>query len=371
MKRQAHDVIVVGGGAAGIGVAVALVDAGGEDQLVLERHRVGASFTAWPDETRFLTPSFPTNSMGMLDLNAIAIGTSPAFSLESEHPTGKEYARHLRDVVEILDLPVREGTTVLRITKIADEFVIDTEQDTLRAKHVIWAAGEFQYPRLKGFIGCELCRHTANVDRYEDLEGDDFIVVGGFESGIDAAYHLASRGNEVRVFDHGCPWQENTSDPSVALSTYSMERMQADAFRSHVRLHPHTPVRSVSRTEDGYAVSTVDGVVHTTSVPPILAGGFLGGHRLVMDLFDQRDDGYPLLTEHDESTRVPGFYLCGPAVRHDDHIFCFIFKFRMRFAVVAKSIATSLGLPASRLEEYRHWGMYLDDLSCCGEECIC
>ena len=146
MKRQVHDVIVVGGGAAGIGVAVALKDAGVEDQLVLERHRVGASFTAWPDETRFLTPSFPTNSMGMLDLNAIAIGTSPAFSLESEHPTGKEYARHLRDVVEILDLPVREGTTVLRITKIADEFVIDTEQDTLRAKHVIWAAGEFQYP---------------------------------------------------------------------------------------------------------------------------------------------------------------------------------------------------------------------------------
>ncbi len=58
-------------------------------------------------------------------------------------------------------------------------------------------------------------------------------------------------------------------------------------------------------------------------------------------------------------------------VRHEGVVFCFIFKFRMRFAVVAKAIATSLGLPASRLEEYRHWGMYLDDLSCCGEECIC
>ena len=36
---------------------------------------------------------------------------------------------------------------------------------------------------------------------------------------------------------------------------------------------------------------------------------------------------------------------------------------------VAKAIANSLGLPAEELENYRKWGMYLDDLSCCGEEC--
>jgi hypothetical protein len=52
-------------------------------------------------------------------------------------------------------------------------------------------------------------------------------------------------------------------------------------------------------------------------------------------------------------------------------MFCFIYKYRQRFAVVAKSIATSLGLPADGLEMYRQWGMYLDDLSCCGQECVC
>ena len=70
-------------------------------------------------------------------------------------------------------------------------------------------------------------------------------------------------------------------------------------------------------------------------------------------------------------TIMPGLFLCGPAVRHDNHVFCFIFKYRQRFAVVAKAIATSLGLPAEGLEMYRSWGMYLDDLSCCGEECVC
>ena len=62
-------------------------------------------------------------------------------------------------------------------------------------------------------------------------------------------------------------------------------------------------------------------------------------------------------------------FLCGPTVRHDNQVFCFIYKFRQRFAVVAKAIATSLGMPAEELEKYRIWGMYLDDLSCCGEEC--
>ena len=88
-------------------------------------------------------------------------------------------------------------------------------------------------------------------------------------------------------------------------------------------------------------------------------------------VFERRDDGFPLLSEHDESTIVPGVFLCGPAVRHENHVFCFIYKYRQRFAVVAKAIANSLGLPAEELETYRLWGMYLDDLSCCGEECVC
>lgn len=56
---------------------------------------------------------------------------------------------------------------------------------------------------------------------------------------------------------------------------------------------------------------------------------------------------------------------------HGDQVFCFIYKYRQRFAVVAKAIATSLGLPAEDLEEYRDWGMYLDDLTICGQDCVC
>lgn len=365
------DAVVVGGGAAGVGVAIALKHAGIENFVVLERRTVGSSFASWPAETRFITPSFPTNSIGMLDLNSIAIGVSPALNLEVEHPTGQEYAWHLQAVAEFFELPVRQHTDVMRVTQVGNDFRIDTADETLRTKHVVWAAGEFQYPRLNGFVGSELCRHTATIASYEELDGDDFIVVGGYESGVDAAYHLAYRDKRVRLFDRGCPWKDESSDPSVALSTYSLERMHEDRFEEQVELIPKTPIASVTRVDAMYEVATEDGRRFQTRVPPLLAGGFEGSHKLVADLFERRDDGFPLLSEHDESTIVPGVFLCGPAVRHENHVFCFIYKYRQRFAVVAKAIATSLGLPAEELEKYRQWGMYLDDLSCCGEECVC
>ncbi|MEL6195913.1 MAG: NAD(P)/FAD-dependent oxidoreductase [Myxococcota bacterium] len=369
--KRSYDAVVIGGGAAGVGVAVALRHAGVERFAVIERHSVGSSFASWPAETRFITPSFPTNSIGMLDLNSIALGASPAFSLGVEHPTGKEYADHLRGVAQYFKIPVHEHTDVKGVVPEDEGFRIDTGDQSLHAKHVIWAGGEYQYPRVNGFAGSELCQHTATVSSYRELEGDDFIVVGGYESGVDAAFHLAGRNKRVRLFDTGCPWESESSDPSIALAPYTIERMRSEAFAQHVELYPHAPIVYVGRGDSGYYAITADGESFETPVAPLLAHGFEGSHSLVADLFEQRDDGFPLLTEHDESTIVPGVFLCGPAVRHDNLIFCFIYKYRQRFAVVAKAIATSLGLSAEALEVYRTYGMYLDDLSCCGEECEC
>lgn len=370
-ERDLLDVIVIGAGAAGVGVGVALTHAGIENFRIVDRHRVGASFDLWPTETRFITPSFPSNSIGMLDLNSVAIGVSPAFSLEVEHPTGRQYAGHLRGVAKYFQLPVRENVDVLRVAKVGDTFLIDTAKETLRAKHVIWAGGEFQYPLQDAFPGQEHCRHTATIRSYDDLSGDDFIVIGGYESGVDAAYHLAKEGKQVRLFDKECAWGDESSDPSTALSTYSLERMREEHFAERVTLFPNSPIASVKRIDDAYEVTTSDGRACWTPESPLFAGGFAGSHSLVAELFQSREDGLPLLSEDDESTITRGLFLCGPTVRHDKHVFCFIYKYRQRFAVVAKAVATSLGLPAEDLEQYRQWGMYLDDLSCCGEECVC
>ena len=366
-----YDVIIVGAGAAGIGVAVTLVDVGLKNFIIVDRDTVGSSFSSWPDETRFITPSFPSNSIGMLDLNSIAVGVSPAFSMKIEHPTGKEYAAHLQDISNYFKLPVCENIDVKEIEKDGEQFRLKTQNETLIAKNVIWAAGEFQYPRSGSFVGSEICRHTATVGNYADLEGDEFLIIGGYESGVDAAYHLAKRNKKIHLFDLESPWDEDSSDPSVSLSTFSYERMRHPTFGKNVKLFPKTPVSKVTFADEKYILQTQDGRTFQSKVQPLLANGFEGSHKFVSHLFDKREDGFPLLSERDESTVASGMYLCGPSVRHDNHDFCFIYKYRQRFAVVAQTIAASLDISTKEfVENYRSWGMYLDDLSCCGQECL-
>ncbi|MFL2977354.1 MAG: NAD(P)/FAD-dependent oxidoreductase [Candidatus Thalassarchaeaceae archaeon] len=366
-----YDVIIVGGGAAGVGVAIALTHAGVENFLLVDRNEIGSSFASWPDETRFITPSFPSNSIGMLDLNSIAVGVSPAFSMRVEHPTGSEFAKHLQDLSTFFELPIQENTDVVNIEKKDGLFHLVTDDETLLATNVIWAAGEYQYPGAGRFTGSEFCRHTSTIPNYEGLEGDEFQIIGGYESGFDAAYHLAKRGKKVKLFDKDSPWSETSSDPSVSLSTFSFERMRDQRFEENVELFPETLISSVSLTDGIYEITTQDGQTFQSKEQPLLASGFEGSHKFVSHLFEMREDGFPVLTDNDESTTVPGMFLSGPAVRHGSLIFCFIFKYRQRFGIVAQAIASSLDIPTEEfIDAYRSWGMYLDDLSCCGQECL-
>ncbi len=373
MNSTNLDVLIVGAGAAGVGMGVALRHAGVERMLLVDRFGVGASFERWPREMRFITPSFATNSIGMLDINSIAVGSSPAYILQTEHPSGQQYAAYLQGVAQFFQLPVRKGVDVQSVASEDGGLVVTTSQGVMCAQHVVWAAGEFQYPELQPFPGAEHCRHNATIPSWSSVEGDRVAVIGGYESGLDAAIHLAKLGKQVVVLDRQQkpPWRNEASDPSLGLSAYTVDRFQDPEVHTRVKLVEGAEVFEVRRGEDGLTIFCVDGGDFTVPTPPILATGFRGSTQLVAELFERRDDGFPLLNERDESTLTPGLFLSGPMVRHDRHVFCFIYKFRQRFAVVARTIAERLGHSGEALEGYRQWGMYLDDLSCCGEECVC
>ncbi|WP_440766138.1 NAD(P)/FAD-dependent oxidoreductase [Natronorubrum sp. DTA7] len=431
------DVAIVGAGPAGIGTAVALERLDLE-YAVLERDRIGSSFRQWPDEMRLLTPSFPANAFGVRDLNAITLDTSPALALNREHPTGDQYADYLEAVAEFHELPIETGVDVEAVVPdgSADEqrederdgtvdsnrdgFTLETSEGLVSARYVVWAAGQYQYPSSGSIPGASHAVHVSTIDSWAayaerrstgadsarldsnaetgsdrpsspvaaDGAGvatpaaDDVAIVGGAESGIDAALGLADTGLSVTVLDDDGPWQYRSPDPSEVLSPRTMERLEAalEAGRP-IDLVTDARVERIEREaaesdidvdSDGYAVVTEDGDRIHSSTPPILATGFEGSLALADDRFAFDDRGFPDLTDRDESTETPGLFLVGPQVAHNGQQFCFIYKFRQRFAVVAETVGERLGIDTEPLEAYREKQMLLDDLECCEPEyCDC
>ncbi|SIS19885.1 NAD(P)-binding domain-containing protein [Natronorubrum thiooxidans] len=177
------DVVVVGAGAAGIGTGVALSHLELET-VILERDEIGASFRRWPDEMRFITPSFPSNSFELTDLNAVTPNTSPAVTLDREHPSGDEYADYLEAVADFHELSVETGVEVTGLrnrdaetgtTPASTEsdaapavdggFVLETTDERVHSESVVWATGQFGSPRQDVFPGADACSHTSEVSR--------------------------------------------------------------------------------------------------------------------------------------------------------------------------------------------------------------
>lgn len=418
------DTIVVGAGPAGVGVGVALshLDL---DVLLLERDAVGASLRSWPEEMRFITPSFPSNGFDLPDLNAIVPETSPAVAVDREHPSGDEYAEHLEALVGAHGLTVGTGVEVTDVRPIDGEtetdsrrvavdggigasdpdLLVETDNGSFRTPAVVWAGGQFGTPRTDICPGSEHGRHNSAVASWDDhlaaSGSDEFLVIGGFESGIDAAVALIERGASVTVLDRGYPWAFRRPDPSETLSPYTLERLDTLDADGRLSLIGGVDVERIERAADGsFEVVATDlepgdetprgsdapterrsDAVDTSSVDslrrfpvptrPILATGFEPNLGPVDDAFP-RTDGTIDLTDRDESPTTPGLFLVGPDVTHNGQKFCFIYKYRTRFPVVAETIGERLGVDTDPLDAYRESNMFLEDLSCCEPtDCRC
>lgn len=354
---QVRPVVIVGAGAAGIGVA-ALLARCDIPALILERGRIGESFRLWPQETRFISPSFTGNFFGSVDLNAITPESSPAFGFQTEHPTGQQYVHYLEDIAYIYALQIHEKVELCDFD-IGDDGVIEltTSEGDICCSDLIWAGGESQFPKETR----SMVRVGAS---YEDFPKGHHVIIGGAESGIETAYNLVKNGSTVTVIDPNQPWAEQVSDSSYGLSPYTFERvryLKNSRKAEFINEFAHKITKEEVRTDK-----------HTLKLdyPAIDATGFDIKQSLAGGLFDF-SKGYPDLTNNDESTKCDNVYLVGPSVQHEKAIFCFIYKYRQRFAVVVREILNKRGQQSDVIDEYAYKGFLLDDLSCCDTECVC
>jgi thioredoxin reductase len=370
-QRKVFDVIIVGAGPSGLGVGI-LLQKLGIDYIILEKHSVGGSFKKWPRETHFISPSFAGNFFQMPDLNAITPDTSPAFSLQTEHPSGTGYAQYLQEVSDHHGLSILENIEVINVQKKGNLFNIRTSKGDYESTYVIWAAGEFQYPKKASFEGADLCVHYSEIISFSDLEGEDYIIIGAYESGFDSTFNLVRSDKKITLIDSYNYLDLITSDSSYSLSPFTRDRIRE--IIDQISYHKEIRVEKVEFENGKYIVTTTGKHTFESSNKPINCTGFDSSLSLVKELF-QFKGKYPLLNDSDESTIIDNLFLVGPQVKHGDALFCFVFKYRQRFAIVAEEITKRIGMDSENIrkviQEYKSKNFYLKDLSATGDEIIC
>ena len=192
------DVVVIGGGQAGLAMSHSLTDRS-IDHVVLERAEVANSWTTerW-DSLRTLTP----NWMSRL----------PGFSYDGDDPNGYmtagEVAAYLESYRRSFGAPVRTGVEVQRIRTLDRSHVVETSEGPWFARSVVMATGACSQPRvpaiaadLPGII--QQLTPTAYRNPAQVAPGA-VLVVGASASGLQIADELSRSGREVTlaVGDH-------------------------------------------------------------------------------------------------------------------------------------------------------------------------
>lgn len=180
-----HEVIVVGGGQAGLAMGYFLREQG-RDFTILEAGDEPAR--AWRerwDSLRLFTPARYSALPG------------PAFPGDGDrYPTRDEVATYLTDYARELGLPVQLGQPVRSLRRVDDAYVLESEGCTYAAEQVVVATGPFQVPRVPPIAdkldSSVVQLHSSEYRRPGDLPEGAVLVVGGGNSGFQIAEELAS-----------------------------------------------------------------------------------------------------------------------------------------------------------------------------------
>lgn len=336
-----YEVIIIWAGPAGLWIGKKLQEIW-VNYSILEKNSIGSTFTSWNPNTHFLTPSFPSNDFGQVDLNSIDASSSPGFSAQTEHLDGTQYSEYLQNFSQTHNLNVMEYETVISIEKQGHNFSVQTQKNCFQARYVCIATWEHSFPDDGWISGAKQGIHSSRIDDYSMFDGssDTVPIIGWYESAIDVAYNLYKRWKKVHLFSGEKINSQESSDPSVSLSVYSIQKYR-ELKESQNYQHTALKISKIQYKHEKYSIIW-EGETFYFAHQPILATWFSHGLDTLLKNTD-RSKKYDLsLNQFDELKSMTNMFIIWPKVRHDDTIYCFIYKFRSRFWIVALEIAKRL-----------------------------
>lgn len=233
-QSEHHQIVVIGAGFAGIGLAVKLQEAGFEDFVVLERgsdlggvwssntypgcacdvpsHLYSYSFAPNPNWTR----TYGKQEEILEYLRSVA--------------TERDALRFMRFGVELLNAEWSEANS---------HWSLDTSAGAITAHVVISAAGLFgeaAVPNIKGldtFAGKVV--YSLDWDHEHDFQGENIAVIGTGASSVQIIPEIAPLAEKLTVFQRSAPWimpRVDRTIPGIERILLRRVPLVGKAFRS-------------------------------------------------------------------------------------------------------------------------------------------
>jgi putative flavoprotein involved in K+ transport len=181
---EAQDVLVIGGGQAGLAMGYHLAQLRRHFLIVDAGDEIGQAWRSRWDSLRLFTPAQYDNLPGM-----------PFPAPRDTYPGKDEVAEYLQAYATHFQLPVRLGMNVTSLARSEDGYVVTAGGEALEAGQVVVATGPFHVPFVppiaKGLDPEVTQIHSVSYRRPKDLPAGKVLVVGAANSGCQIALELS------------------------------------------------------------------------------------------------------------------------------------------------------------------------------------
>jgi putative flavoprotein involved in K+ transport len=190
-ETEEVDVLVIGGGQAGLSVGHHLARRGIRKFLILDANaRVGDSWRQRWDSLRLFTPARYDGLDGM-----------PFPAPPRSFPTKDEMADYLEAYARRFLLPVRNGVRVDGLSRAGERYLVTAGAQRFVAREVVVAMANYQKPKTPPFAGeldpSIVQMHSSAYKRPAQLRPGAVLLVGAGNSGAEIAIELRQAGHPV------------------------------------------------------------------------------------------------------------------------------------------------------------------------------
>ncbi|WP_341359874.1 NAD(P)-binding domain-containing protein [Georgenia sp. M64] len=177
--------VIVGAGQAGLVTAYHLGRLGQPAVVLDARDRVGDSWRERYDSLRLFSPGMADGLPGL-----------PFPGPRHEFPTARLMGDYLEQYAAAMELPVRTGVRVERVSRRGGGFTVETSQGELDADDVVIATGGHTRPYVpdlaRDLDPVILQLHSTGYRNPSQLQAGPVLVVGASHSGADLALEAAA-----------------------------------------------------------------------------------------------------------------------------------------------------------------------------------